>query len=48
MLYQQGERNEGKIEIEEHTCPFKEEIHGDEHSLCNCCFYSTYQCSLNL
>ena len=20
-----------------HTCPFAEEIHGDEESLCNCC-----------
>ena len=30
--------------IEEHTCPFKEEIDGDEISTCNCCLYCQEQC----
>ncbi len=38
----------GKIEIEEHTCPFLEDIYGDYHRLCTCCTYCTYQCSLNI
>lgn len=35
----------GKCEIEEHTCPFGEEIHGDYESLCNCCAYCCQQCA---
>ena len=38
----------GKIEIEEHTCPFNEEICCDFHNLCSCCSYCTYQCALDI
>jgi hypothetical protein len=28
-----------------HTCPYREEIHGDYESLCDCDEASTYQCA---
>ena len=33
-----------EVVIEEHTCPFKEEINDDYESLCNCCEYCTQNC----
>jgi protoheme ferro-lyase len=27
-----------------HTCPFKEEIHGDYKSKCKCCSYCENEC----
>lgn len=32
-------------ENEDHTCPFAEEILGDDKTLCNCCPECTYQCA---
>lgn len=33
---------------EEHICPFKADIHGDEESLCICCSECTHQCAMNI
>ncbi len=30
-----------------HTCPYAEEIHGDE-KLCNCCNSCTHQCAMDI
>ena len=38
----------GDTSIEEHTCPFSEEIHGDSETLCNCCDECTYQCAMDI
>jgi hypothetical protein len=38
----------GDPSIEEHTCPFSEEIHGDSESMCNCCDECTYQCAMDI
>ena len=38
----------GECEIEEHTCPFSEEIHNDCESLCQCCAYCTQQCAWDI
>lgn len=35
-------------EHEEHTCPFLEEIHDDDESLCNCCLECEYQCAMEI
>lgn len=29
---------------EAHVCPFKEEIHGDTNTLCDCCATCAYEC----
>lgn len=31
--------------IEEHTCPFSEDVNNDSESLCTCCAYCIEQCS---
>jgi hypothetical protein len=33
--------------VEEHTCPYKEEIHGDD-SLCNCCSSCMHNCAMEV
>ena len=38
----------GDPSIEEHTCPFSEEIHGDSETMCNCCDECTYQCAMDI
>jgi len=35
-------------EIDEHTCPFAEEILDDTTTLCNCCDECTYQCAMDI
>ena len=37
-----------KCKIEEHTCPFSEEIHNDCNSLCTCCTYCIEDCANNI
>lgn len=34
--------------IEPHTCPFAEEINGDDTTLCTCCDYCTTQCAYDI
>jgi len=34
--------------VEDHTCPFAEEIDGDSETQCNCCDYCTEQCAWNI
>lgn len=34
-----------EIEDEEHTCPFREDIYGDDESKCTCCPYCTQICA---
>ena len=31
-----------------HTCPYKEEIHGDHKTLCNCDPELTRQCAMDI
>ena len=38
----------GSDGLEEHSCPFSEEIHGDYDSVCNCCSYCTHQCAMDI
>lgn len=33
------------VSVEEHTCPYLEELKGDYESLCTCCEQCTYECS---
>ena len=33
---------------QEHTCPYREEIHGDHKTLCNCDTEQTRQCSQDI
>ena len=33
---------------QEHTCPYKEEIHGDHKTLCNCDPEQTRQCAMDI
>ena len=33
---------------QEHTCPYKEEIHGDHKTLCNCDPELTRQCAMDI
>ena len=33
---------------EPHTCPFKEEINGDDKSLCTCCESCTENCAWDI
>jgi hypothetical protein len=37
-----------EFQYEEHTCPFSEEIYGDDKTLCRCCPYCEYQCSMDI
>jgi hypothetical protein len=37
----------GMIEIESHSCAFKEEINGC-HDECNCCEYCSHQCAMDI
>lgn len=32
----------------EHTCPFSEEIHGDDKTMCNCCSNCTHECAMDI
>jgi len=34
--------------IDEHTCPFAEDINNDFETLCRCCDYCTYQCTMDI
>lgn len=31
-----------------HICPLKEEIHGDDESLCNCCKDCEHECLMDI
>jgi hypothetical protein len=31
-----------------HTCPYKEEIHGDYETLCDCDEEQTYECAMDI
>jgi hypothetical protein len=31
-----------------HTCPYKEDIHGDSESQCNCCSDCANECCMNI
>ncbi len=31
-----------------HPCPFKEDIHGDSETLCNCCHSCRHECYMNI
>lgn len=33
---------------EDHPCPFKDEIHDDRETLCNCCAECRYQCQMDI
>ena len=33
---------------QEHTCPYREEIHGDHKTLCNCDPEQTRQCAMDI
>jgi hypothetical protein len=35
-------------EIEEHTCPYDEDINGDSESMCHCCDYCGNQCAQDI
>lgn len=37
--------NEGEAE---HCCPYKEDIHGDSETLCNCCSECQHQCAMDI
>jgi hypothetical protein len=37
-----------KIYIEQHTCPYKEDIFGDSESMCSCCEYCRNNCALDI
>jgi len=34
--------------IEEHTCPYAEEINNDYETLCRCCEYCQDQCRMDI
>lgn len=34
--------------IEEHTCPFAEDVCGDHESLCNCCASCQHECAMDV
>lgn len=38
----------GNDAINEHTCPFKEEINNDCESMCNCCEECMHQCAMDI
>ena len=42
------EHFEFKNSNQEHTCPFKEDVHGDYETLCDCDDEQTRQCDLNI
>lgn len=31
-----------------HVCPYREEIHEDSTTLCNCCESCTYECAMDI
>lgn len=33
---------------EAHTCPYKEDIHDDSETLCNCCDDCAYECAMDI
>jgi len=35
-------------DAEEHTCPFKSDVHDDNETLCTCCKYCTHQCAMDI
>jgi hypothetical protein len=39
----------GKAAPEEpHPCPFRQEIHGDDETLCNCCDDCVHECAMDI
>jgi hypothetical protein len=43
-----GEQIQPKQVNEMHTCPYKEDVHGDYETLCDCDEESTYQCAQDI
>lgn len=47
-----NEANESKCEcdifIESHSCPFQEDVHGDNSDFCNCCSECEHQCAMDI
>lgn len=43
-----GEQVPPKQVNEMHTCPYREDIHGDYETLCDCDEESTYQCAQDI
>lgn len=41
-------RCEKNHSVEDHSCPYSEEIHGDYDSLCNCCEDCERQCAIDI
>lgn len=37
-----------KGESDEHACPYKSEIAGDEETMCSCCQFCMYQCTRDI
>ena len=38
----------GGINVELHTCPYREDINGDYETLCSCCSECTHQCLMDI
>lgn len=38
----------GNETAEEHTCPFAEDIFGDNTTLCTCCFECRHECLMDI
>jgi hypothetical protein len=34
--------------MDDHTCPFREELNNDSESLCNCCANCQYECAMDV
>lgn len=38
----------GTDAIEEHTCPFEEDVHGDSETKCRCCETCEHECGQDI
>ena len=38
----------GKDGLENHSCPFSEEIHDDSETMCNCCDDCRHECAMDI
>jgi hypothetical protein len=34
--------------LEDHPCPFKDDIFNDSESLCNCCSHCRHECAMDI
>ena len=47
-VYKTGRTCCKAAKLKAHTCPYREDVHGDNESLCNCCEQCQHECAMDI